>query len=115
MNVLDNSDVAFDLVRKYGAEFVQIDSVCGHALPQHDGALAEYLERLRGERDVFLLGGVRFKYMEPLQATTSRNTESQNILWTRNKYRKLFSRPDCEMVYNSHKLVWRKENRNHVF
>ena len=62
VNVLDDPDVAFDLACKYGAKFVQIDSVCGHVLPQHDGALADYLERLRGERDIFLLGGVRFKY-----------------------------------------------------
>ena len=66
VNILDDPDVAFDLARKYGAKFVQIDSVCGHALPQHDAALAKYLERLRGERDIFLLGGVRFKYTQHL-------------------------------------------------
>ena len=66
VNVLDDPDVAFDLARKYGAKFVQIDSVCGHALPQHDAELAKYLERLRGERDIFLLGGVRFKYTQHL-------------------------------------------------
>ena len=62
VNVLDDPDVAFELARKYGAKFVQIDSVCGHALPKYDARLAEYLERLRGDRDIFLLGGVRFKY-----------------------------------------------------
>ena len=66
VNVLDDPDVAFDLARKHGAKFVQIDSVCGHALPQHDAELAKYLERLRGERDIFLLGGVRFKYTQHL-------------------------------------------------
>ena len=66
VNVLGDPDVAFDLARKYGAKFVQIDSVCGHALPQHDSELAKYLERLRGERDIFLLGGVRFKYTQHL-------------------------------------------------
>lgn len=66
VNILGDPDVAFDLARKYGAKFVQIDSVCGHALPQHDSELAKYLERLRGERDVFLLGGVRFKYTQHL-------------------------------------------------
>lgn len=66
VNVLDDPDVAFDLARKYGAKFVQIDSVCGHALPQHDAELAKYLEQLRGERDIFLLGGVRFKYTQHL-------------------------------------------------
>ena len=66
VNILGDPDVAFDLARKYGAKFVQIDSVCGHALPQHDAELAKYLERLRGERDIFLLGGVRFKYTQHL-------------------------------------------------
>lgn len=66
VNVLDDPDVAFDLARKYNAKFVQIDSVCGHALPQYDAELAKYLERLRGDRDIFLLGGVRFKYTQHL-------------------------------------------------
>ena len=66
VNILEDPNVAFDLARKYGAKFVQIDSVCGHALPQHDSELAKYLERLRGERDIFLLGGVRFKYTQHL-------------------------------------------------
>lgn len=66
VNILGDPDVAFDLARKYGAKFVQIDSVCGHALPQHDAELAKYLERLRGEQDIFLLGGVRFKYTQHL-------------------------------------------------
>ena len=66
VNILEDPDLAFDLARKYGAKFVQIDSVCGHALPQHDSELAKYLERLRGERDIFLLGGVRFKYTQHL-------------------------------------------------
>lgn len=66
VNILDDPDIAFDLARKYGAKFVQIDSVCGHALPQHDAELAKYLERLRGEKDIFLLGGVRFKYTQHL-------------------------------------------------
>ena len=70
VNILDDPDVAFDLARKYGAKFVQIDSVCGHALPQHDAELAKYLEGLRGDRDIFLLGGVRFKYTQHLSGRT---------------------------------------------
>ena len=66
VNILGDPDVAFDLARKYGAKFVQIDSVCGHALPQHDAQLAKYLDQLRGDRDIFLLGGVRFKYTRHL-------------------------------------------------
>lgn len=66
VNILGDPDVAFELARMYGAKFVQIDSVCGHALPQHDAELAKYLDRLRGDRDIFLLGGVRFKYTQHL-------------------------------------------------
>ena len=66
VNILGDPDVAFDLARRYGAKFVQIDSVCGHTLPQHDAELAKYLDRLRGERDIFLLGGVWFKYTQHL-------------------------------------------------
>ena len=66
VNILGDPDVAFELARKYGAKFVQIDSVCGHAFPKHDAELAKYLDHLRGERDIFLLGGVRFKYTQHL-------------------------------------------------
>lgn len=70
VNMLGDPDVAFDLARKYGAGFVQIDSVCGHALPKHDAELAKYLAQLRGDGDVFLLGGVRFKYQPVLSERT---------------------------------------------
>lgn len=70
VNVLGDPDLAFELARRYGAKFVQIDSVCGHAIPQKDGKLAEYLDRLRGDRDIFLLGGVRFKYQPVLSGRT---------------------------------------------
>lgn len=70
VNMLGDPDAAFALARKYGAKFVQIDSVCGHALPKQDAKLAEYLDRLRGSRDIFLLGGVRFKY-QPVQSGRS--------------------------------------------
>lgn len=70
VNMLGNPDAAFELARKYGAKFVQIDSVCGHVLPKHDAELAAYLDHLRGERDIFLLGGVRFKY-QPVRSGRS--------------------------------------------
>lgn len=62
VNILGNYRAAFRLAAKYGAKFVQIDSVCGHLKPERD---AEYAEQLAAERrsvDVVLLGGVRFKY-----------------------------------------------------
>lgn len=62
VNILGDPDLAFDFARKYGAKFVQIDSVSGHTRPAQDAKLAAYLDQLRGDRDIFLLGGVRFKY-----------------------------------------------------
>lgn len=79
VNMLGDPDLAFGLARKYGAKFVQIDSVCGHALPSHDGQLAKYLNRLRGEGDIFLLGGVRFKYTSHL---SGRSLEEDLMLGT---------------------------------
>ncbi len=70
VNMLGDPDMAFDLARKYGAKFVQIDSVCGHVPLKQDAELAKYLDRLRGERDIFLLGGVRFKY-QPVRSGRS--------------------------------------------
>lgn len=63
VNVLGDEKEAFRLARKYGAKFVQIDSVCGHLRPKDDEAYAQFLKELRGDGDIFLLGGVRFKYM----------------------------------------------------
>lgn len=62
VNILGDPDVAFAFARKYGAKFVQIDSVSGHARPAQDAKLTVYLDQLGGDRDIFLLGGVRFKY-----------------------------------------------------
>ncbi len=61
VNILGNYEKAFDLAAKYGAKFVQIDSVCGHLAPQWDEAYAAALQQTRSKCDVVLLGGVRFK------------------------------------------------------
>ena len=62
INMLGFPEMAFDMARKYGAKFVQIDSVCGHLKPKDDVKYALELEKLMGDHDIFLLGGVRFKY-----------------------------------------------------
>ena len=62
INMLGDPDQAFDLARKYGAKFVQIDSVCGHLPLDRDAEYAEYIKKLRGDGDIFLIGGVRFKH-----------------------------------------------------
>ena len=62
VNMLGFPEMAFDLARKYGAKFVQMDSVCGHLEPTYEKSFLKKLETLRGDGDIFLLGGVRFKY-----------------------------------------------------
>ncbi len=62
VNILGDYHEAFRLAKKYGASFVQIDSVCGHLAPKDDEKYAKQLSKLRKDVDVVLLGGVRFKY-----------------------------------------------------
>lgn len=62
VNMLGFPETAFALARKYGAKFVQMDSVCGHLEPNYEKPFLKKLEAMRGDGDVFLLGGVRFKY-----------------------------------------------------
>ena len=77
VNLLRDPEKGLKLASRYGASFVQIDSVCGR-LPQdagrggkakttlndaeNDAEFAARLATLRAEYPVFLLGGVRFKY-----------------------------------------------------
>lgn len=62
VNIVGDYGEAFRLAKKYGARFVQIDSVCGHLEPKEDKVFAEKLALIRQEVDVVLLGGVFFKY-----------------------------------------------------
>lgn len=62
VNMLGSPEMAFDLARKYGAKFVQMDSVCGHLEPNYEKPFLKKLGAMRGDGDIFLLGGVRFKY-----------------------------------------------------
>lgn len=62
VNMLGFPEMAFDLARKYGAKFVQMDSVCSHLEPNYEIPFLKKLEALRGSGDIFLLGGVWFKY-----------------------------------------------------
>ena len=62
VNILGDAQWAFELAHKYGAKFVQIDSVCGHLKPEHEPCYVEKLNKYREEYNVAVLGGVRFKY-----------------------------------------------------
>lgn len=62
VNILGDYKHAFALAAEYGAQFVQIDSVCGH-LPQtaDQDYAGELIEEGKG-RTFDILGGLRFKY-----------------------------------------------------
>lgn len=63
VNILVDYPWAFELGRKYGAKFIQIDSVCGHLAPEKDEQYAENLQYYRKQNsDVLVFGGVRFRY-----------------------------------------------------
>ncbi len=62
VNILGDMDSAFALAKRYGAKFIQIDSVCGHLAPSWEKDFTETLEALRKDVDALVFGGVRFKY-----------------------------------------------------
>lgn len=62
VNILGDTECAFQLTGDYEADFIQIDSVCGHLKPQEDCKYAEFLDGLRKKSNAAVLGGVRFKY-----------------------------------------------------
>lgn len=66
VNILGDYSKAFELAHKYGAKFIQIDSVCGHMKPEHEPYFLQKLSEYRNKCDVAVLGGVRFKYQNVL-------------------------------------------------
>jgi hypothetical protein len=62
INILGNYRKAFELVDKYKAKFIQIDSVAGHLVYEDDKIFEHDLNLLRKQSPVKLIGGVRFKY-----------------------------------------------------
>lgn len=66
VNVLDDGPASFALAERYGARFVQMDSVAGHLTAADDEAFAADHARWRARSSVLLLGGVRFKYQPVL-------------------------------------------------
>lgn len=77
INILGDYTLAFELAEKYGAKFIQIDSVCGHLTPERDEEYAEQISLLRKQHPkILLFGGVRFKY----QAVRSGRSVEEDLL-----------------------------------
>lgn len=67
VNILGDYRKGFELAEKYNADFLQIDSVCGHLEPIRDFIYAKDLNKLRQNRSFQVLGGLRFKY-QPIRS-----------------------------------------------
>ncbi len=70
VNILDDGPASFELADKFGAGFVQMDSVAGHLLPADDAVFAREVAAIRAASDAVLLGGVRFKYQKVLSGNS---------------------------------------------
>jgi len=62
VNVLDDFAKSYELAALYGAQFMQVDSICGHLTPADEHAYFAMIERYRADGRVAVIGGVRFKY-----------------------------------------------------
>ncbi len=62
VSILGDYEKSFELAKRYKADFVQIDSVCGHLPPFDDADYARQLIRRSQGRAFQILGGLRFKY-----------------------------------------------------
>lgn len=67
VNILGDYRLAFRLAKKYKADFVQIDSVCGHLPPEQDENYAGELIAAKKDMPFQVLGGLRFKY-QPIRS-----------------------------------------------
>lgn len=70
VNVLDDGPASFELAERYGAGFVQMDSIAGHLAPAQDLPFAAAIQRIRRDSSALLLGGVRFKYQPVLSGNS---------------------------------------------
>ena len=52
VNILGDRELAFELAHKYGAKFIQIDSVCGHLKPKDEQT---YVSQLQENREKYRL------------------------------------------------------------
>ncbi len=64
VNVLDDFAKSYELAALYGAQFMQVDSICGHLTPADEHAYFAMIERYRADGRVAVIGGVRFKYQQ---------------------------------------------------
>lgn len=66
VNVLQKFAKSYILAEKYGAKFMQVDSISGHLTPDDDILYEEDVMEYYNRGKVLIMGGVRFKYQEVL-------------------------------------------------
>ena len=66
VNLLGDFVGSYRLAQRYGAAFMQTDSICGHLTPEMEKDYFAKVDACRADGDVFVLGGVRFKYQPVL-------------------------------------------------
>ena len=62
VNLLGNFVGSYRAAQRYGATFMQVDSICGHLMQEEEKRYFSDVDACRASGDVFVLGGVRFKY-----------------------------------------------------
>ena len=81
VNILGNSlRKSWELAEKYGAKFIQVDSICGHLKPETENRYFQIADELKNKGDILILGGVRFKY----QPVNSGRTLEEDLAIGRN-------------------------------
>ena len=75
VNFLNVDPMGFELAEKYGASFVQLDSVVGHVKPRDEATLDAFFKLYRERYQGMVLGGVRFKY----QPVLSQNSIEEDL------------------------------------
>ena len=49
VNILDNWELSWEYAKKYGADFIQVDSVAGHLTPEEDISYGRIIDRYMKE------------------------------------------------------------------
>ena len=62
VNLLDDDEANFQAAIRYGAAFLQLDSVAGHLTPEEDPVFGQRMDQWRSAYAGCVIGGVRFKY-----------------------------------------------------
>jgi predicted TIM-barrel enzyme len=70
VNLLDDDEANFQTAARYGAAFLQLDSVAGHLSPADDAAFGVKMDEWRASYGGCVIGGVRFKYQPYLSGRT---------------------------------------------